>query len=304
MWGTPSLEGHHVALVLWWVGGIWLGVGLCLVLLYVGYELFGTPARAWRERLRDLAVHLPIVLPIAVLGWPFLFVFAYFQVRRDLTLEQACFSGALHDGAPVTEMQWQRGRDAVRLLTGLCVPLSERKRRLLACAFCRRIWDRLDDERSREAVEVAERLADGLAGADEVRSSSGKAATAAGVLTSQGELEAAAAAKACQDCLSADAASAALRASVSRYRRRRRERREQCELLREIVGNPFRPLRPRRFDAELVELARAIHEGEQGLYPLLADALDDLGEYEAAEHCRRAGHWRGCHVIDWVLGWR
>lgn len=293
-----------MSLVLWWIGGIWLGVGLCLVLLFVGYELFGTPARAWRDRLRDLALHLLIVLPCFGLGWPFVFLFFYFQVRRDLTLEQACFGGAAHDGPPVTELQWKRGRDAVRLLSGLTVTLSERKRRLLACAICRRIWDRLDDDRSRQAVEVAERLADGQANSDEVRTSSGKAATAAGVLTSQGDLEAAAAAKACQDCLSADAASAALRASVSSYRRRGRERQAQCELIREIVGNPFRPLKPRHFAAEVVELARAIHEGDHALYPLLADALDDLGESEAAEHCRTGKHLRGCHVVDWVMGWR
>ena len=113
-----------------------------------------------------------------------------------------------------------------------------------------------------------------------------------------------AAAKACQDCLSADALSAVIRAAVSRYRQRRRERRAQCEVLREIVGNPFRPLRPRHFEPELVELARAIHEGDAALYQLLADALDDLGEHEAASHCRTAKHLRGCHVVDWVLGWR
>ena len=126
----------------------------------------------------------------------------------------------------------------------------------------------------------------------------------AGVLTSQGELEAGAAAKARQDCLSADAAAAALRASVSRYRQRRHERRAQCELLREIVGNPFRPLKPRTFAPEIVELAKAIHEGDAALYPLLADALDDVGEHEAATHCRTGKHLRGCHVVDWVIGWR
>jgi hypothetical protein len=289
--------------VLWWLGGIWVGVGLALVLLSVAIELLGTPARTWRERFRDLALHLPL-FPLIVFGWPFLLVVFAFQIRRDLVLERACYGGPPLEVPAITELQWQRGRDAVGLLAGLEAPLSERKRRLFACACCRRIWDRLDDDRSRQAVELAERLADGLAEPDEVRAASGKAGTAAGVLTSQGELEAGAAAKACQDCLTADALSAATRAAVSRYRQRRRERRAQCELLREVVGNPFRPLKPRHFEPELVELARAIYDGDHLLYPLLADALDDLGEHEAATHCRTGKHLRGCHVVDWVMGWR
>lgn len=289
--------------VLWWTGGIWAGVGFALVLLYVCYELFGTPSRGWRERLRDLAIHLPLVLPMAVLGWPFILVIAAWQIRRDVALERACYGGDKLDRGPTTELQWLRGRDAVRLLAGLPHSLSERKRRLFACACCRRIWDRLGDDRSRQAVELAERLDYDEAAVDHLRSASSAAASAASALVTAGELEAGAAAKACQDCLCGDALSAANRAAVSHYRSRRRERRAQCELLREIVGNPFRPLPARAFDRELVGLARAIHEGDHGLYPLLADALEEMGEHKAAAHCRTGKHLKGCHVVDWVLGW-
>jgi hypothetical protein len=72
-------------------------------------------------------------------------------------------------------------------------------------------------------------------------------------------------------------------------------------LLREIFGNPFRPPSARAFSAEIRGLAQACEE-DVANYPLLADALADLGEDEAAAHCRRSSHVRGCHVVDWVLG--
>jgi hypothetical protein len=293
-----------LVLVLWWVVGVWLVVGGLLLLLCLAVDLFGTPSRTWSERLLDFARHLPFFLLVAV-GWPVAIVIAFFQVRRDVILETACYGTApLLKVPPITEMQWQRGGDAVRLLGGLPMTISPRKRRLFACACCRRIWDRLADERSRDAVELAERLADGRANPDEVRQSNNQAGAAASTLLNQGDLEAMAAAKACQDCLNGDGLQAAHRASVSRYRRRRQERRAQCELLREIVGNPFQPLPARPFPPEVMELARAIHEGDHALYPLLADALEELGEAAAADHCRGARHVRGCHVVDWVLGWR
>jgi hypothetical protein len=73
-----------------------------------------------------------------------------------------------------------------------------------------------------------------------------------------------------------------------------------AELVREIFGNPFRPPPKRKFPAEVRGLAQACYD-DHAHYPVLADALDDLGE-EAAAHCRLSGHVRGCHVVDWILG--
>jgi hypothetical protein len=46
--------------------------------------------------------------------------------------------------------------------------VSDRKLRLFACACCRSIWDLMTDERSRNAVEEIERLADGTSSVEEI----------------------------------------------------------------------------------------------------------------------------------------
>jgi len=78
-------------------------------------------------------------------------------------------------------------------------------------------------------------------------------------------------------------------------------------LLRDIFGNPFRPVsfdRVWRTDTA-VTLAQAMYESRDfSAMPILADALQDAGcdNADILNHCRGPGpHVRGCWVVDLVL---
>ena len=83
----------------------------------------------------------------------------------------------------------------------------------------------------------------------------------------------------------------------------------QAALLRDIFGNPFRPVAfspAWRTDTALI-LARQMYESRDfGAMLILADALQDAGceDEQILSHCRNANqpHVRGCWVVDLVLG--
>jgi hypothetical protein len=81
-----------------------------------------------------------------------------------------------------------------------------------------------------------------------------------------------------------------------------------CRLIRELFGNPFRPL---SFSAAwrtdtAVALARQMDDKRDfSAMPILADALQDAGcdSEDILSHCRGVGpHVRGCWVVDLALG--
>ena len=86
------------------------------------------------------------------------------------------------------------------------------------------------------------------------------------------------------------------------------ERRRQTKYLRDIFGNPFRPvpLDPRWLTSTVVDLVQAIYDERAfDRMPILADALMDAGcdSDEIILHCRGDGpHVSGCWVVDLLLG--
>src|SRR5262249_28116970 len=90
----------------------------------------------------------------------------------------------------------------------------------------------------------------------------------------------------------------------------REEGQAQAALVRDIFGNPFRPVALDRSwlsgnGAAVVELAQAIYDErafEQ--LPALADALEEAGctDPQILQHCRETGgHVLGCWAVDLLL---
>ncbi|HEY1189881.1 MAG TPA: hypothetical protein VGE74_19685 [Gemmata sp.] len=79
-------------------------------------------------------------------------------------------------------------------------------------------------------------------------------------------------------------------------------------LLRDIFGNPFRPVAfapDWRTDTARALAAQMYDARDFSAAPILADALQDAGcdSADILDHCRGPGpHVRGCWVVDLVLG--
>jgi hypothetical protein len=79
-------------------------------------------------------------------------------------------------------------------------------------------------------------------------------------------------------------------------------------LVRDIFGNPFRPVSfsPEWCTDTALTLARQMYDSRDfSVMPILADALQDAGcdSDDILSHCRQPGeHVRGCWVVDLVLG--
>jgi hypothetical protein len=215
----------------------------------------------------------------------------------------------------MTEAEWLASDDPHEMIeTGAHTKLSQRRQQLLAVALCWRIRGLLIDANTRRALAVVEAFADGTASEDEVRYA------AENVVENWDEFEFS---KAFDDAhrFAVEAVAAVCRCdqpieNAFYYARQAVELRDTAntvlpafaELIRDVVGNPFRPVtcEPAWLTSDVVALARGIYDDKAfDRMPILADALQDAGcaNEEVLSHCRGAGpHVRGCWVLDLLFG--
>jgi hypothetical protein len=219
----------------------------------------------------------------------------------------------------MTEAEWITSVNPEEMLAVVRDKGSDRLWRLFAVACLRTIEGQLKHEWSRQALDVAERFADGAATPGELRSARVQAEAAAehydyeywldeirvsfGSDKAHKELyDAARDAGSVLACVVDDVNGRSLPESL-----------RLPDVIREVFGNPFRwtMIDPAwlfandgavRRMAEDVYARRAFEQ-----LPILADALEDAGCTDEAvlSHLRSAGpHVRGCWAIDLILGVR
>jgi hypothetical protein len=244
--------------------------------------------------------------------------------------------------AGMTEAEWLACNDPRVMLEFLRGKVSDRKLRLFAVACCRRVWKLVADRRSRLAVEVAERFADGLAPLGELEAAHAGSLLAlqeskrigpngfldAGYLAAQSAKDAAfhpeksitpkitrglprgsriepIPASHVYPAYAADSAASARGAEGGQRREDvvHREKDTQASLIRELCGNPFGPNSlPSVWPAKIVRLAESLYAGEDSA-EALHDALGHAGHAELAEHFHLEDrHPKGCWVVDVILG--
>ena len=214
---------------------------------------------------------------------------------------------------------------------------GRRKMRLLACTCCRRAWRYFSNPLTQEALEVSERFADGLVNEELRRDAEGKATLAAHTFWEASEQMEGAEWRKTRQLHSAAAGVQQTLASGPLFETTwnaissianilgqygddtsswdEKWLIEMVTLVRELFGNPFRPItiNPNWLTHTVRNLAQVAYE--ERILPLgeldtarlaiLADALEESGcdNEDVLGHLRsRSPHVRGCHVVDLILG--
>jgi hypothetical protein len=210
----------------------------------------------------------------------------------------------------MTEAEWIECTDGNRMLRFLLQHPTGRKWRLFQCAWCRYVLaDTLTYEPLLAAVETAERYTDRLVADDERQMVWEKMEKMAEEAMAEQDFERASVAADARDCVAVGSQQIVGLERKSPFQRPQ----YQCHLLRDIFGNPFRPVTVEQDwlaskDGLVPRLAKAIYDErafEQ--MPELANALEEAGcnNEDLLGHCRQPGqHVRGCWVVDLLLGYK
>lgn len=195
---------------------------------------------------------------------------------------------------------------------------SDRKFHLAGAAAARHIAHQLTGPRYRKLIDLVEQFADGLVSAEDLARQHDQAETELhermaelqrnGLTMLHAHKRLAAEFAATRAAMSegfaafcsalADAGRAGKRADLWAW---------QTQMLRDVFGNPFRPVKLDKSwqTGNVVALARGIYADRAfERLPILADALEEAGCTSNAilEHCRGGGvHVRGCWLIDLLL---
>jgi hypothetical protein len=216
----------------------------------------------------------------------------------------------------VNEAEWLACADPTRMLG--CSPgrLSTRTLLLWQVACCRRMGTIVRSKWLRQAISVMEQVADGDLPYSSLRGYSRERWEAFPALNHAGLWETAEAVLVVVErpdypsYASVSVVEAVTRVAhvAERAAVRETEQRGHCDLVRDIIGNPFRPVSfdPAWRTETAVAVASQMYESRDfGAMPILADALQDAGctSEDILNHCRGPGpHVRGCWVVDLVLG--
>jgi len=229
----------------------------------------------------------------------------------------------------VTEHEWQKTTVPDLLMREVQASRSERKSRLVSVAIARRAaWAECDPQ-FRHALDVAERHADGKADVSEVESAI-SGADSSGVMFATNLLKNLF--KPVPQWVSKLTASGVAHFAVPESERvsdedgveipgeyspegevvyrtaRACELIEHCRLVREVFGNPFRPvgIEPSWLTSTVLAMARELYESRDFVaMPILGDALQDAGCDcdDLLNHLRGNGpHHRGCWALDLFVG--
>lgn len=195
----------------------------------------------------------------------------------------------------MTEQDWLECADPGPMLEHIGINRTSRKHRLFDIACCRRVLHLLTEE-GRNLVSVLERFMEGQASDEELDI----AFNGQSDFSDPGDVSQYAAADLVSivadntNGLGADAFNDELAA--------------QSKLVRDIFGNPFRPVSigPSWLTPKVVALAQQVYDDRAfDRLPVFADALEvaSCTNADILNHCRGPGpHVRGCWAVDLVMG--